>query len=186
MHGTQRILDAALIEASATGIERITMDGVAARAGVGRMTVYRRFGGKEELVSALVSREATTALAGIAAAIDADADVPTQVADGFVAALRVARTHPLLERLARYEPQSLLTSLNDPADPLFSMLRGFVSSQIQASAGERLRADPDEAAEILVRIGLSYLLIPDGLVDVGDEASARRLAETLITPIVIV
>jgi AcrR family transcriptional regulator len=182
---SERILDAALIEGSASGLERITMDAVAARARVGRMTVYRRFGSKDELVSALAAREAGRSMARIGAAVDPERDVPAQVADGFVAALEVARTHPLLQRLARYEPEALLTALNDPADPLFAMLRSFVSTQIQASAGEALRADPEEAAEILVRIGLSYLLIPGGVVDVSVEADARRLAETLIAPIVV-
>ena len=180
----ERILDAALIEGESKGLERITMDAVAARAKVGRMTVYRRFGSKEELTAALARREAGRSLLAIAAAVDPQGSIPAQVADGFVAALETARSHPLLVRLARFEPEVLLASLNDPGDPLFSMLRGFVATQITATAGDSLRADPDEAAEILVRIGLSYLLIPDGIVDVSDEASARRLAETLIAPIV--
>ena len=180
----ERILDAALTEGSARGIEGITMDAVASRARVGRMTVYRRFGDRDGLVSALTGREARRALAEIGTAVDTGLDVPTQVADGFVAALRVARTHPLLQRMALYEPETLLATFNDPDDPLFSMLRGFVSAQIQAGAGAELRADPDEAAEVLVRIGLSYLLIPDGLVDIAEEADARRLARTVIAPIV--
>jgi AcrR family transcriptional regulator len=180
----EKILDAALIEAEAKGLERITMDAVAARAKVGRMTVYRRFGSKEELTAALAQREATRGLTEIAGAVDLSKPIPEQVADGFVAALAVARRQPLLQRLARFEPEVLLASFNDPGDPLFSMLRDFVAGQITATAGERLRADPEEAAEILVRIGLSYLLIPDGIVDVSDEAAARRLAATLIAPIV--
>jgi AcrR family transcriptional regulator len=180
----ERILDAALIEAEAKGLQRITMDAVAARAKVGRMTVYRRFGSKEELAAALARREATRAMARIADAVDPSGPIPAQVADGFVAALETARSHPLLQRVARFEPEVLLASFNDPNDPLFAMLRSFVAVQITATAGKSLRADPEEAAEILVRIGLSYLLIPDGVVDVGDEASARRLAETLIAPIV--
>jgi AcrR family transcriptional regulator len=180
----EKILDAALIEGESKGIDRITMDAVAARAKVGRMTVYRRFGSKEELTAALARREATRGLAAIAAAVDLDDDIPTQVADGFVAALGIADSHPLLKRAARFEPEVLLASFNDPEDPLFAMLRAFVAAQISAAAGEKLRADPEEAAEILVRIGLSYLLIPGGIVDVTDEASARRLAETLIAPIV--
>ena len=184
---SEKILDAALVEGEAKGIERITMDAVAARAKVGRMTVYRRFGSKEDLTAALARREATRGLVAIAAAVDLDDDIPTQVADGFVAALGVAAAHPLLKRAARFEPEVLLASFNDPDDPLFSMLRAFVAAQITAAAaaaGTGLRADPEEAAEILVRIGLSYLLIPGGIVDVTDEASARRLAETLIAPIV--
>jgi AcrR family transcriptional regulator len=180
----ERILDAAMVEAESKGLERITMDGVAARAKVGRMTVYRRFGSKEDLTAALAQREATRGMVAIAGAVDPSKTIPEQVADGFVAALAVARSQPLLQRLARFEPEVLLASFNDPGDPLFSMLRSFVAGQITATAGDRLRADPEEAAEILVRIGLSYLLIPDGIVDVSDEAAARRLATTLIAPIV--
>ena len=181
----ERILDAALVEGESKGLERITMDAVAARAKVGRMTVYRRFGSKEDLTAALARREATRGLVTIAAAVDLSKSIPEQVADGFVASLAVAAGHPLLQRAARFEPELLLASFNDPSDPLFSMLRGFVAGQITATAGDQLRADAEEVAELLVRIGLSYLLIPDGIVDVNDERSARRLAETLIAPIVV-
>jgi AcrR family transcriptional regulator len=183
---TERILDAALAEAAANGIERITMDAVAARARVGRMTVYRRFGSKPELVTALVGREAGRGLAAIAAAVDPERELPDRVADGFVATLQVARAHPLLQRLVRYEPQVLLAALNDPGDPLLAMLREFGVAQIEAAGpvGDELRAEPEEVAELLVRIGLTYLLIPAGVIDLDDERAARRLAETLIAPIV--
>jgi AcrR family transcriptional regulator len=183
---TERILDAALAEAAANGIERITMDAVAARARVGRMTVYRRFGSKPELVTALVGREASRGLAAIAAAVDPERELPDRVADGFVATLQVARAHPLLQRLVRYEPQVLLAALNDPADPLLAMLREFGVAQIEAAGpvGDELRAEPEEIAELLVRIGLTYLLIPAGVIDLDDERAARRLAEKLIAPIV--
>ena len=121
----ERILDAALVEAESKGLERITMDAVAARAKVGRMTVYRRFGSKEELTTALAHREASRSLMRIAAAVDPAGTIPAQVADGFVAALETARSHPLLQRLARFEPEVLLASLQRPDDPLFSMLRGL-------------------------------------------------------------
>lgn len=183
---TERILDAALAEAAANGIERITMDAVATRARVGRMTVYRRFGNKPELVTALVGREAGRGLAAIDAAVDPERELPARVADGFVATLQVARAHPLLQRLVHYEPQVLLAALNDPADPLLAMLRQFGVAQIQAAgpADGELRASPEEIAELLVRIGLTYLLIPAGVIDLDDERASRRLAEQLIAPIV--
>lgn len=49
------ILDAAIAIVTETGIEDLTIDGVARRAGVGRPTVYRRYKGKLELLLAAVS-----------------------------------------------------------------------------------------------------------------------------------
>ena len=54
---SERILDAALALSAASGVQHLTMDAVARRARVGRMTVYRRFGDKERLVEALAARE---------------------------------------------------------------------------------------------------------------------------------
>ena len=51
-----RVLDAALALAAASGLRHLTMDDVARRTGVGRMTVYRRFGSKAALIDALAGR----------------------------------------------------------------------------------------------------------------------------------
>jgi len=54
---SQRILDAALQEAAAVGLQRITVEDVVRRAGVSRMTAYRRYPRRDNLVEALVRRE---------------------------------------------------------------------------------------------------------------------------------
>src|SRR5947207_15718722 len=67
---SERILDAALDLAAASGLRRLTMDDVARRAQVGRMTVYRRFGNHASLVDALAVRECRRCLDRIAGALD--------------------------------------------------------------------------------------------------------------------
>lgn len=181
----EAILDAALELAAASGAEHLTMDGVAERARVGRMTVYRRFGSKDELLRALMVREARAGLERIAAAVDPDGSLPEQVADGFVATLREARGNPLVERALRFEPERILAALNDPYDPLLGMLRSFGEAQLRAGpAAGRERADPAVVAELMVRIGLSFLLVRPSVIDIGDEEVARDLARTLIAPLV--
>src|SRR5436190_590157 len=64
------ILDAALALSAASGIRNLTMDDVARRARVGRMTVYRRFGDKAGLVEALSAREGRRCLEQLDAAVD--------------------------------------------------------------------------------------------------------------------
>jgi AcrR family transcriptional regulator len=183
---SERILDAALWVAAASGLPNLTMDEVARRAGVGRMTVYRRFGGRERLVQALMVREARRGIAEIAAALDPNVSAEETIATGFVAALRVARTNPLVRRLSQLEPQVLLEALNDPADPGAELIRGFIATRIREGqrSGELRDLDPDAAAELLFRIGVSFLLMPASVIAIDDEQEARALARTMIAPIV--
>src|SRR5438128_2645697 len=99
-----RILDAALALAAASGLRHLTMDDVATRAGVGRMTVYRRFHDRQGLVDALNARETRRCLAELDAAADPSQPIADQIAAGFVTSIRLATEHPLLARLARAEP----------------------------------------------------------------------------------
>lgn len=50
------ILDAAIALVREVGYDLVTMDGVAARAGVGKATLYRRFATKEALVAEAIER----------------------------------------------------------------------------------------------------------------------------------
>ncbi|MGH2950741.1 MAG: TetR/AcrR family transcriptional regulator, partial [Solirubrobacterales bacterium] len=158
-----------------------------ARAGVGRMTVYRRFGAKAELVQALAVRETRRALATIAAALAPEMSAEDRLAAGFVAALRIAREHPLLSRLARFEPAALLEVLNSAQDATLELVRGFLAEEVRR--GQRLGAlregDPEAAAELLFRIGLSFVLMPRSVIAIDDDDTARELARTLIAPIVV-
>src|SRR5205807_6281587 len=122
---SQRILDAALALVAASGFRHLTMDDVAARAGVGRMTVYRRFGSRQSLTDALAVRECRRCLNEIAAAIDPTKPIDERAVDLFAATLHVIREHPLLARLARVEPEALLYELNRDRSAVFRLVRDF-------------------------------------------------------------
>jgi AcrR family transcriptional regulator len=66
------ILDAALVLLSEVGYERLTMEGVAARAGVGKATLYRRYASKRELVLDAVEHVARLVAGGVASERRAD------------------------------------------------------------------------------------------------------------------
>ena len=82
---SQRILDAALTEAAAVGLQRITVEDVVRRAGVSRMTAYRRYPRRDDLVEALVRRETQRFLAAVADAIESVEDPNEGVAEAFIA-----------------------------------------------------------------------------------------------------
>ena len=184
---SERILDAALELAAASGLRNLTMDDVARRARLGRMTVYRRFGGRDQLVEALTVRECRRCLAQILAAIGPVADAESRVAEGFLATLRVAREHPLLRRIADHEPEVLLAELRDPGSPVLALLRDFLVAQAREGqeAGELLPGDPALAAELLVRLGASFVLMPHGAIALDDDETVRELARTSIAPMLV-
>ncbi len=183
---SERVLDAALELAAAFGIRNLTMDDVARRAGVGRMTVYRRFGDKTRLVEALAVREGRRCLAELDAAARPDQPIADQVAEGFVTSVRLAREHPLLNRLARIEPESVLRALTADGGAMFALARAFVAERLRAAqkAGTLDRkVAVDEAAELLVRLSFSFALIEDSVLPLEDPDRARDVARRLIAPI---
>jgi AcrR family transcriptional regulator len=180
---SDRILDAALELCAASGVSNLTMDDVAARAGVGRMTVYRRFGDRAALVETLGVRECRRCLADLDAALDLSAEPAEQVADGFVAAMRIAREHPLLNRLARIEPEAIVAALSADDGALFTLMREFAAARLIENSGlERTAAV--EAAEVLVRLCISFVLVQDSAVQVEDEDAARAFARRALAPVV--
>ena len=182
---SERALDAALSLMAASGARHLTMDDVAARAGVGRMTVYRRFGGRQQLLDALAVRECRRCLAQIAAALDPDKPIEERATELFVATLRVIREHPMLARLARVEPEALLHELNRDSSAVFRLVRRFLVAQIRSaqSAGELPDGDPAALAEIAVRLGASFVLIPDSAIVSDDEQRTRETVRRLLAPV---
>jgi len=182
----QRILDAALALAAASGLRHLTMDDVARRAGVGRMTVYRRFGSREALLDALAVREARRCLATIAQALDPAAPIDDRLAELFVATLGVIREHPLLERLARVEPEALLLELTRDDSAVFKLVLEFLVAEIAAAqaGGELPNGDPEPLAELALRLGASFVLMPASVLPLEDEDATRAAVRALLTPLV--
>jgi len=71
----RRILEAAQKHFNEHGLERASVDAIAADAGVSKMTVYGNFGSKEKLFQAVV-RDRTTVVAGVPGAGALDPNQP--------------------------------------------------------------------------------------------------------------
>ena len=109
------ILDAAIESVSLFGLAKLSMSDVAGRAGLSRPTLYKHFGSKDALVAGVVEREAVVLVADILAAAEAHDDPGESLEAAVVAALRLTREHPLLDRIIRTEPESLLPFLTTDA-----------------------------------------------------------------------
>lgn len=184
---SERILDAALTIAAASGLRHLTMDEVASVAQVGRMTVYRRFGGRAALVDALAVRECRRCLKEIASALDPADPADERLAALFTATLKVIREHPLLERLARVEPEALVRELTRDDSAVFRLVREFLIGLIREGqdAGELAAGDPALLAELAIRLGASFVLIPESVLPLGDEDATREAVRRLIAPLTL-
>src|SRR4051812_26734223 len=127
---TQRILDAALAETAVRGLQRLTVEDVVRRAGVARMTVYRRYPSREELVQALVGREMQRFLQAVADADARGADRLDGLLKAFVAAVDLARRHPLLRYAREADPGWIIEGAAADDARVLAMGSAFIAGYI--------------------------------------------------------
>jgi TetR/AcrR family transcriptional repressor of uid operon len=176
---SQRILDAALTEAAAVGLQRITVEDVVRRAGVARMTAYRRYPRRDDLVEALVRRETQRFLGAVADAIERVEDPQEGVAEAFIAAVSFAREHPILRRAAQSEAAPIADSVE-----LVTMGSAFIANYIHGEATGRPSQRVRWVADVFARLFFTYLSMPPADPDFGDDAELRRFAHEVLTPMV--
>jgi len=181
----ERIVDATVVEVAAQGARGATIDDIAARAGVGRVTVFRRFGSKDALVRRMVLRELERFLADVQRATASLDDPADRVVAAFLACLRAGREHPLAARVVRDDPGGVFVALTRGAPSALDLGVAFIAAQvteIQRETG-RVAGAPDEVADVLVRLALTYVLVP-GTAG-ADEDTARAFARRVLVPIVL-
>ncbi|MFI0444135.1 TetR/AcrR family transcriptional regulator [Actinomadura sp. 6N118] len=106
------VLDAARDCVLAVGVRRTTLTDIARRAGVSRMTLYRRWPDVRTIVADLMTRE----WVGIAAAVrppDDGSPVRDRLVGSLVEGVRTFRAHPLLRKIVEVDPELLLPYVLD-------------------------------------------------------------------------
>jgi AcrR family transcriptional regulator len=183
---SERILDAAQQRFLLAGIRRTTMDDIAEAAGLGRATLYRRFAGRDDIVLATIAREFERFAHAVEEQMHAFDDPRDRFIEGFVAIVHAAHTHPLLSRLLEVDPDLVLPFLTRQGGVILSFNRTFLADHLRT--GQRYGViredlDPDEVAELSVRVCHSLLLTPGGLIDAGDRERLRSVARRYLAPI---
>lgn len=163
------------------GLGSLEVDEVAQRSGVGRSTIYRRFGDRNGLIVAALATEGVRFFRVLAEAVAPVEDLTEEVVAAFCAGLRVARARGL-DRLLR-------------TDSLLLRLLTVDGQAVVTAASEYLTAlavqrDPDidivdarRVTELLVRLAISFILVPETALDVdGDisEDAIRRHVAPLV------
>lgn len=168
----EAILDATLAVLGRAGLAKLALEDVATEAGVSRQTVYRHFGSRDGLLSAVIVREEEQLLALVDDATEGVDDLESAVAVGLAAALRGADEHPLLQRLLTSEPEALLPFLTLGTGPVLSIVGPAIADVVARRAPDLPPDDLEFLGDALGRVVVSYAIAPRP----PAQDTARRLA----------
>ncbi len=179
-----RVAAAALDEFAEHGIRRTSMEDVARRAGVSRMTIFRRFTSKQGLVQVVIAREVRRGMEELDLLWEKADTLEDRLVAGFEFAGRYVRGHPLFDRLLRSEPDVLLPPLTLDGGPVLKLYRSLIAQRLQAevNAGRAASTDIDGVAEVIARLAISLLLTRDGTITPDDPHSIVRLVKLTLLP----
>ena len=168
-----RILDAVKRCCERWGIEKVTIDDIAAEAGVSRATIYRMFpGGKDVLFEALRVRELEDFFTVLRTRVEGASSIDDLLVRAVVAATQELRADDHLALMLASEPGATLGQLT--VEGLPRIIR-FANAFLVPLAEPFLdRAEARAAIDILARLTISYFLAPSDVTNLGDEASARQ------------
>jgi AcrR family transcriptional regulator len=155
-HSDDAVLDAVRASVLDVGVRRTTLTGVARRAGVSRMTLYRRWGDVDRLLRDLMTREFHSLVGGVTTT----GTDRTSLVRAVVTAVSALRDEPLFARVLHTDPDVLLPYLT-----------------------ERLGSTQDAAAAILgagIRAGQA-----DGTVRAGEAEEMAYVVLLLVQPFVV-
>jgi AcrR family transcriptional regulator len=171
------LLDAARASIVAVGWRRSTLTDVARRAGVSRMTIYRRWPDMQTLLGDLMTRE-WSALAVPAPEADAGSTARRRLATGVASTVAALRDNELFAKIVDVDPELLLPYLLDrrgrTQDALLALLEDGIGDGRRD--GSVRAGDPALMARALLLTAHGFALSAPTMAD-GDHDLAALDAE---------
>jgi AcrR family transcriptional regulator len=176
------LLAAAARRFVAVGLRKTTMEDIAREAGAGKATLYRHFANKDALIDALLEREAARLDRSLRAAAAERSDAAQRIEAAFVVGVRFFVDHPVMTKGRDEEPGILLPRITANGGPLVRRGMQLFTALIEEgiAADELRRVDPAAAAEVIMRLILSYFSFPPMHVRVDDPEQASAFAHALV------
>ena len=164
------MLEAARACVLAVGFRRTTFSDVARRAGVSRMTLYRRFPDLETLLSTLMTWEFGRVVAD-ARAVAADGTCRERAVAMVASAARRLHEDPLFDRLLDVDPELLLPYVTVRLGGMQRMAVAGLAAELEAGRGDgSVRdGDPETLARGIELIARGFVLARDPGLDAWGE-----------------
>ncbi|WP_203586434.1 TetR/AcrR family transcriptional regulator [Actinospica acidiphila] len=186
------VLDAVRDCVLAVGVRRTTLTDVARRAGVSRMTLYRRWPDVRSLVGDLMTREWIAVATGAMPGRRPDVTARELLTRGLVDAVRDFVAHPLFRKILDVDPELLLPYVLDRRGASQEALLELLADALREGHddGSVRRAPVERQARSVLLIVQSFTLSLRTMTDEDDpELSAeaflgelRGILERTLTP----
>ncbi len=178
---TTAILDAAVVEFERHGFRRVALDDVARRAGVSRMTIYRRFANRDELVTAVIDRENAVLFTDIANELKDAGPQSNYYVEAFTSAIMQLRRHRVLNKMITDERALTLQLAHRHYPAAVERMAEALRVIFPAGFAERIgQRAVEELADTVLRYALMALLLPSPRpLDTADDVRAFATAHFL-------
>lgn len=181
------MFDAARDCVLAVGVRRTTLTDVARRAGVSRMTLYRRWPDVSSLIADLMTREWSAVVDAVAPAEDGR-PVRAQLVASLVDGVRALRQHPLFRKIVDVDPEVLLPYILERRGSSHDAMLHAIEKTLRAGHkdGTIRRHDPARQARAVLLVAQSFALSAHTMADRHDPAAfddeLRQLLERYLAP----
>ena len=180
-----RILDAALTLIETSDPSKLTLEQVAAEAGVHRATIFRHFpGGKSELLLAAYARVAERYLNVLVEHVSTEPTLAEAMVEGLVHSVEETLHNPTIAPLFAPDSGVALSAMGPSSPVLISLVRTAWAPLLdQAKARDEVRSDLtlDTFAEFMLRMVFSLLSDPQ---PTRSRAETKRFLRQVVTPFV--
>ena len=181
------ILDATRASVLDFGVRRTTLTDVARRAGVSRMTVYRRYPDVDSVLRDLMTRELAALMEDVAGGVDAP-DGRGLVVARLIAVVRALREQPLLRKVIDAEPELLLPYVLGRMGSTQRLARANIARDVAEGQvdGSIRDGDPRLIAHALLLTAQSFVLSGDTAEDIAPGAlfdQLERLVDAALRPL---
>ncbi|MFG3125595.1 TetR/AcrR family transcriptional regulator [Streptomyces sp. NPDC048208] len=186
------VLDAVRDCVLAVGVRRTTLADVARRAGVSRMTLYRRWPDLRSLVGDLMTREWLAVATRAMPAASDGSHTRARIVTGLVAGVAEFRDHPLFHKIVDVDPELLLPYVLDRRGATQLALLALLSEALREghADGSVRVTHPERQARAVLLVVQSFALSLRTMTDEDDpelDAAAflgelRTLLERTLTP----
>jgi AcrR family transcriptional regulator len=186
------VLDAVRDCVLAVGVRRTTLTDVARRAGVSRMTLYRRWPDVRTLVGDLMTREWVDVATRAMPERRPELNARTLIVDGLVAGVDAFRAHPLFRKIVDVDPELLLPYVLDRRGASQIALLGLLADALREGHddGSVRPGHAERQARSLLLVVQSFTLSLRTMTDEDDAelttaaflGELRTLLERTLTP----